>query len=211
MTNHDLHSQVITWRKAEDKFYQSALSSPELYTDGVRLVRAIANSLQQVNQPEVLVEAYLGYELDQIGVMADELALSRADFLDFELALQAAFYLRYQEILRVQDEVDLQTRLGQARAQRAEWVTLYDYETQRQGRVFFQKLEMRLSDGLGLYTAVELDYERGRIYVLEPLQLDPATGDPLRGVAPPTPRQEFRTREELTMAVAKLRDKHSNE
>jgi hypothetical protein len=40
--------------------------------------------------------------------------------------------------------------------------------------------------------------------------LDPATGEPLRGVAPSDPRQEFATREELVAAVAALRAKYSN-
>jgi hypothetical protein len=125
------------------------------------------------------------------------------------LARDAAFYLRYQEILDTQDRARIQIKLAEARQQAAQWVMLYDSETKRQGRTFFQRLEMRLSDGLGLYTAVELDLEKGRVYVVEPIMLNPASGEPLRGVTPPDPRQEFASGEELVAAVARLREKYS--
>jgi len=82
-------------------------------------------------------------------------------------------------------------------------------ETRRYGRTFFWRLEMRLSDGFGLYTASELDWERGHIYVVEPMLLDPATSQPRRGAAPPAPRQEFATHEELIRAVEALHEKYA--
>ncbi|MBE7551172.1 MAG: hypothetical protein HS126_08875 [Anaerolineales bacterium] len=209
MTEQEIQALALAWRKAEDRFYQAALNMPEVYADGIRLVRALASSLEQVVEANELVEVYQGYDLDQVGLIADKLALAHGDFIDFELARDAAFYLRYQEILDRQDQARVQARLAEAQAQGAQWVTLYDNETRRQGRTFFQRLEMRLPDGLGLYTAVELDLEKGRVYVVEPIMLDPATGDPRRGVAPPDPREEFRTREELAEAVARLREKYS--
>ena len=209
MTEQEIQAQAMTWRKAEDRFYQSALNMPEVYTDGIRLVRSLANHLNQMVEAEQLVEAYQNFDLDQVGLIAEELALSHSDFMDFELARDAAFYLRYQEILDAQDRARIQIKLTEARQQAAQWATLYDSETKRQGRTFFQRLEMRLSDGLGLYTAVELDLEKGRVYVVEPIALDPATGEPLRGVTPPDLRQQFATREELAAAVAKLREKYS--
>ncbi|NWG75131.1 MAG: hypothetical protein HXY24_11075, partial [Rubrivivax sp.] len=196
-------------RKAEDRFYQAALNMPEVYVDGIRLVRAIASSLDQMVEVNGLVEVYQSYDLDQVGLIADELALAHGDFIDFELARDAAFYLRYQEILDQQDQARVQARLAEARAQGAQWVTLYDNETRRQGRTYFQRLEMRLPDGLGLYTAVELDLEKGRVYVVEPIMLDPATGEPQREVTAPDPREEFRTREELEAAATRLREKYN--
>jgi hypothetical protein len=144
-----------------------------------------------------------------VGRIADELAVAQVDFVDFELTRDAAFYLRYQEILDRQDQARIQIRLAEAQAQGTQWVTLYDNEAKRQGRAFFQRLEMRLPDGLGLYTALELDMEKGRVYVVEPLMLDPATGEPLPGMAAPDPREEFSSREEFTAAAAALRKKYS--
>ena len=209
MTEQEIQTQALAWRKAEDRFYQSVLNAPEIYTAGIRLVRALTNSLAHLVEPEALVEAYQNFDLDQVSPIADELAVAQVDFVDFEMARDAAFYLRYQEILDLQDQARVQARLAEAQAQGTQWVTLYDNETKRQGRAFFQRLEMRLPDGLGLYTAVELDLEKGRVYVVEPLRLDPATGEPLRGVPPPDPRQEFSSREEFTAAAAALRKKYS--
>lgn len=209
MAEQEIQALALTWRKAEDRFYQAALNTPEVYADGIRLVRALANSLSHVAEADELVQLYQNYDLDHIGLIADELALAHGDFIDFELARDAAFYLRYQEILDQQDQARIQARLAEAQAQGAEWVTLYDNETRRQGRTYFQRLEMRLPDGLGLYTAVELDLEKGRVYVVEPMFLNPSTGEPRRGVTPPDPREEFRTREELATAVARLREKYS--
>lgn len=208
MTEPEIQAQALTWRKAEDRFYQSVLNAPEIYTVGIRLVRAIANNLAAVVEPETLVQVYRQFELEQVGLIADELDLAQADFVDFELARDAAFYLRYQEILDQQDQTRVQASLAEAEAAGAQWVTLYDNETKRQGRAFFQRLEMRLPDGLGLYTGVELDMEKGRVYVVEPIMLDPASGEPRRGVPAPDPREEFSSREEFNAAVARLGKKY---
>ena len=68
---------------------------------------------------------------------------------------------------------------------------------------------MHLSSGMGLYSAIELDWEKGRLYVVEPIVLDPATGEPMRKVRPPDPRQEFTTHEEMAAVLATLREKYS--
>jgi hypothetical protein len=209
MTKQEIQAQALAWRKAEDRFYQSALTIPEVYTDSIRLVRALADGLNSIAEAESLLQAYQNFDLDQVELSAEKLALPHLDFIDFELARDAAFYLRYQEILETQDRAGIQTRLAEAQVEGAQWVMLYNNETKRQGRTFFQRLEMHLPDGLGLYTAVELDWEKGRVYVVEPIMLDPASGEPRRGVMPPDPRQEFATREELAAAVARLREKYS--
>ena len=209
MTEQTVATQALAWRKAEDRFYQSVLNAPEFYTVGIRLVRAVANSLAAVVEPEALVEAYQQFELEQVGLIADEMDLAQVDFVDFTLARDTAFYLRYQEILDQQDQARVQANLAEAGAAGVQWVTLYDNETKRQGRAFFQRLEMRLPDGLGLYTGVELDMEKGRVYVVEPIMLDPASGEPRRGVPAPDPREEFSSREAFNAAVVRLREKYS--
>jgi hypothetical protein len=208
MTENEIHQQIAAWRKGEDRYYQAVLVEPELYTVGIQLVRAVVNRLSHLTEVEALVEAYHQFQTGDLVAIAEEMDLPRRYFLNYDLAREAAFYLRYQEILEAQAQTDMQAHIAVAQTQGVEWVTLYDNETSRHGQTFFQKLEMHLPDGLGLYTAVELDWEQGRVYVLEPLWLDPATGQPQPGIAPPNPKQEFTTREELAAAVAKLRDKY---
>src|SRR5262249_30615346 len=145
---------------------------------------------------------------DYVIPIADTLGAPQVMLLDYQLALGAAFYLRAQEIQEDGARADLRARLEAARAQGQRWVVLDERETRRYGKTFFRRLEMRLRDGFSLYIASELDWEKGHIYVLEPMLLDPDTGQPHRGVSP-EPRQEFATHEELTRAVETLREKYS--
>ncbi|MCL4298783.1 MAG: hypothetical protein KJ077_23800 [Anaerolineae bacterium] len=205
----EITAQVNTWRKMEDKYYASVLNVPEFYMAGIRLVRAVVDCLKDVTSPAALLDTYRRTGVDLVAEVADGLDVPQLAFLNYDLARDTAFYLRYQEIMEAQAEVEVKARIATARAEGAEWAVLYDNETSRHGHSFFQRLEIHLPDGLGLYTAVELDWEKGRLYVLEPLALDPDTGQPRRGVAPPDSRQEFTTRAELAAAVAVLREKYS--
>ena len=68
---------------------------------------------------------------------------------------------------------------------------------------------MHLSDGLSLHIASELDFEKGRIYSLEPMVLDLKTGRIKNDSASPDPRQEIFTEEKLMSEVVRLREKYS--
>ena len=211
MAKSELETYVSSWRKAEDRFYQSVLNAPELYTDGIRLVRSLTDHLAEIQEVEALPAAYVQFDTERIAAIAESLELILRDFINYELARDAAFYLRYQEILEAKAQAEIQARIAEAHAQGAEWVVLYNHETPGPGRPPFQRLEMHLPDGLALYTAIELDWEKGRVYVVEPLVLDPTTGLPQRGVAPPDPKQEFTTRAEMMALAVALREKYSAE
>ncbi len=205
----ELSAQVNSWRKMEDKYYAAVLNVPELYMAGIRLVRAVVDRLSDATTGEALLAAYRQTDVDFVADVADELDVPQFAFLNYDLARDTAFYLRYQEILEAQAEASVQAKIVEARAAGLEWVVLFDNETKSQGHSFFQRLEMHLPDGIGLYTAIELDWEKGRLYVVEPLVLDVETGKPRPGIAPPDPRQEFTRRAELAAAVAALREKYS--
>ena len=211
METHDLLQTYLNqWRKAEDKFYGAALSAPELYMAGIKLVRGIVGTLADIETVESLLEAYPDrVSIDQVEAVGEQLEIAQRDFLDYNLAREAAFYLRYQEILGTQAKNDIQAKIKAARDGREAWVTLYNKEQPGRGVTFFQRLEMHLPDGLGIYSAIELDWEKGRVYVVEPLVLDSATGEPRREIRPPDPRQEFSNHEEMTATLLVLRQKYS--
>jgi hypothetical protein len=209
MDQQKLSTHLASWRKAEDKFYGAALSAPEIYTAGVQLVRGIVNSLRDVESVEALLEAYTDSTIQQVVDVAEALNITHRDFLDYNLARDAAFYLRHQEILEAQAKAGVEARLEEARRRGAEWVTLYHVEQEGRGVTFFQRLEMVLSTGVGIYSAIELDWEKGRMYVVEPMLLDPATGEPRRKLPPPDPRQEFTSLADMDEALAALRKKYS--
>lgn len=209
MDEQNLTTHLANWRKAEDKFYGAALSAPEIYTAGVQLVRGIANSLADVESVEALLEAYADSTIQQVVDVAEALNITHRDFLDYNLARDAAFYLRHREILEAQAKAGVEARLAEAQRRGDEWVTLYHVEQEGRGVTFFQRLEMVLSTGVGIYSAIELDWEKGRMYVVEPMMLDPATGEPRRELPPPDPRQEFTTLVDMDEALAALRKKYS--
>jgi hypothetical protein len=209
MDQQNLSTQLANWRKAEDKFYGAALSAPEIYTSGVQLVRGIANSLSEVESVEALLEAYADSSIQQVVDLAEALDIRHRDFLDYNLARAAAFYLRHREILEAQAKAGVEARLEEARRRGDEWVTLYHVEQEGRGVTFFQQLDMVLSTGVGIYSAIELDWEKGRMYVVEPMMLDPTTGEPRRESRPPDPRQEFTSLADMDEALAVLRKKYS--
>jgi len=208
MNNQELQAYIAELRSIEDQFFRSVLNDSDSYMLGIRLVRAVADSLKPIADLTTLVEYFQRTGSDYVIPIADTLGAPQVMLLDYQLALGAAFYLRAQEIQEGSTRADLQARLDAARAQGQRWLVLDERETRRYGRTFFRRLEMRLSDGFGLYTASELDWEKGHLYVLEPMLLDTDTGQPRRGIAPPEPRQEFATHEELMRAVEALREKY---
>ena len=209
MAKDKIQTYLPAWRQAEDRFYGSVMNAPELYTEGIHLVRAIADSLKHVEDTAALAEAYPQTDIRRVADIADGMELLLRDFLDYNLARDAAFYLRYREILEAKAQAEVLAQLAAARSRGDRWVTLYHNETPRQGFTFFQRLEMHVADGIGIYSAIELDWEKGRVYVVEPVALDPDTGLLQKGASAPDPRLEFATREEMIVAIAVLRKKYS--
>ena len=209
MDSNEIQAYTAEWRAIEDRFYRQILNDPDLYMLGIRLVRAVADSLQEIDDLGTLVERFQRTGSDEAAAIADTLDAPQVVLLDCQLALGAGFYLRAQEIQERGARADFQARLADARARGLRWVALYDQETRRHGHTFFQRLEMRLSDGFSLRSASEMDWEKGRVYVLEPLLLDLATGLPRRGVPAPAPRQEFATRTALMDALDALREQYA--
>ena len=208
MDNKELQAYTAEWRAIEDRFYRQVLSDADLYMVGIRLVRAVADTLQTTDDLAALVERFQRSSSDDVAAIADTLDEPQVVLLDCQLALGAAFYLRAQEIQQARAQADFQARIAAARAQGQRWVALYDQESRRHGHSFFQRLDMRLSDGFSLRSASEMDWEKGRIFVVEPLLLDPATGQPRRDLPAPEPQQEFATRAELARALEALREKY---
>jgi hypothetical protein len=207
----EIQAYVTEWRTMEDRFYRTVMGAADLYMLGIRLVRAIADTLAPVDDLAALVERFGRTGTDDVIPIADALDAPQVVLLDYQLALGAAFYLRAQEIQEARAEADLRQRIETARAQGHAWVVLADCETRRYGKVFFQRLEMRLPDGFGLLTSSEMDWERGRIYVVEPLLLDPHTGRRRTGTPPPELPRVCATPDEMWQVAAELRHKYAPE
>lgn len=194
---------MAEWRAMEDRFYRSILAG-DLYMLGIRLVRAIAETLAPAEDLETLVARFQRTTTGDVIPIADALEAPQVLLLDYQLALGAAFYLRARELQEAAAGADLRERIEAARAQGQTWVLLADRQTRRYGKAMFQRLEMRLPDGFGIYTASELDWEKGWVYVLQPLRLDPRTGR-RSGATSLGLSREYATLEELQQAAGALR------
>ena len=208
MTAAEIREHLIELRRLEDQFYRTVLNETDVYMLAIRLVRAIADSLQPVADLAALIERYQRTSADDVIPIAEALEAPQVVMLDYQLALGAAFYLRAQEIQEANAQAEVLRRLAAARAQGQRWAVVYDHERKRYGKSLFQRLEMRLSDGFSLYAASELDMEKGLVHALEPMWLDPATGKQRPETPPPELRQEYATREAMLEAVEALRRKY---
>ena len=205
----EIREYLVELRRAEDEFFRTVLNDTDLYMLAIRLVRAIADSLQAVADLPTLIERFQRSDADTVIPIADALDTPQVMVLDYRLALAAAFYLRAQEIQEQDTQADFQKRLAEARAQGRSWALIFDHEQKRYGKLLFRRLEVRVADGLSLYTGSELDLEKGLIYALEPMWLDPASGKPRQGLALPEPPREFATREALLAAAAAFRQAYA--
>ena len=208
MTAQETREYLAELRKIEDRFYRTVLNDPEMYMLGIRLVRAIADSLKPISDLETLVEHFRRASSDDVVPIADALNAPAVLLLDYQLALGAAYYLRAQEIQEERGRAAMQGRIIEAQANGQNWVLVFNDEQTRYGKPFARRLEMRVSDGFSLYSGSELDLETGLVYVVEPMWIDLVTGKQRQDVTLAEPRQEFATHEAMMEAAAALRRKY---
>jgi hypothetical protein len=163
------------WTEAEARLYPVVLVRPELYERYIRLVRAIADELAAtVEGIDALAARYEGAE-ELAREVAGRVGVPEGD-MDFGLVAGAAFAHRYREALQDQHRDEARERIRVAR-ERGE-TSVMVYETGSRGVPPYRRLEMRLADGAGIHSFVELDPETGNaVYGLEQIQLDAQTGD----------------------------------
>ena len=185
-----LEEAVRRWRAAEQRLYPAVVSSPEGYDRYVALVRAVTDELGSVRSTEALVDAYV----DGVDIAADAARshMLPTEGLDLDLALGAAFCLRYRELVAETRREEVQRRVSEAMAQGEEWVVIREAPPWLQSPFPpWRRLEMHLPEGNGLHTWVEESLgDEGVEYGVEVVKLDPGTGRWLSG-QPVVDRQTF--------------------
>lgn len=165
------------WRAAEQRLYPIVILWPEGYERYLSLIRAVADELRSIRTAEGLADAYAG------GVeLASSVALREAlptEGLELELAMGAACCLRYREVCAEMRREEAARRVGEARAQRREWV-MVDEPRPWQDAVIppYRRMDMHLPEGTGFHVWVEQSPDQaGLEYGVEVVQLDPTTGE----------------------------------
>lgn len=175
-----LEEAVRRWRAAEQRLYPAVVSSPEGYDRYVALVRAVTDELGSVRSTEALVDVYV----DGVDVAA---AAARSHMstegLDLDLALGAAFCLRYRELVAETRREEVQRGVEEAVARGEEWVVIKEAPPWLQSPFPpWRRLEMHLPEGNGLHTWVEESLgDEGVEYGVEVVPLDPRTGQWVSG------------------------------
>jgi hypothetical protein len=209
MNQRELKAYIAELRKIEDDYYREVLGDAELYIVGIRLVRAIADTLRSLTTVQRLITRFKRTGSDYVGPIAETLNTPRALFINYQKALGAAFYLRMQELEEDQARSAWLQRVTEASGHAAGWIVVYDLEQQRYGRKFAHRLEMHVPEGLSIRTWSDLDWEKGLIYIVEPLLLDPLTGKPRHDAKLTETSQEFTTPAEMRAAAQALKTKLS--
>lgn len=171
-----LEEAVRGWQAAEQRLYPAAMGVPEAYERYVALVRAVADELGAVRDPQALADAYLA----GVGIVA---AAARrrgmsTQGLQLEMAAGAAFCIRYREIMAEGRREEVARRVQAARAGGKQWVTIHQTQPGPGGPFPpWRRLEMHLPEGTGLHIWMEESLEHSGVeYGVEVVPLDPYTG-----------------------------------
>lgn len=206
-----IQEAVRRWRSAEQGLYPAVLAAPEQYDQYLVLVRAICDELGSIRSVEALVEAF-----ERVDDLAAQVARSRnlsIQGLNGDLAVGAAFCLRYREVAMETRRAEVRRRVGEARARGERWVLLEETSARPQG--FFppwRSLQMHLPEGTGLHCWVEESLSGdgdGVEYGVEIVELDPETGQWLAG-RPAVDRQTFTDHQAWQQAVNGLRARYDS-
>jgi hypothetical protein len=174
----DLPPEVLLrWRAAEEQLYPVVMVRPDLYERSIELVRSVADELRAFTTPAELLEGFgSANEIAARVVRRESIAV---EGVDLALATTAAFSLRYRELVGEVARGQAIERIRAARERGDTWVVLHESGTPEQApAVPYRRLEMHLGDGAGLHVFIQQDPETAApLYGVEPVQLDPQTGD----------------------------------
>jgi hypothetical protein len=176
LSSPSLEDAVRRWQAAEQQLYPAAMGSPEAYERYVALVRAVADELGAVRDPQALADAYL-VSAGITAAAARRRAISTRG-LQLEMAAGAAFCIRYREIVAEMGRVEVARRLHEARAGGEHWVTIQETQPGPNGPFPpWRRIEMHLPEGTGLHMWMEESLEHSGVeYGVELVPLDPDTG-----------------------------------
>jgi hypothetical protein len=152
---------------------------PDLYERSIELVRSIADELREHTTPAALLEAFGRADEVAAQVIRRESLEHQVEGVDLVLATTAAFSLRYRELVGEVAREQALERIRAARERGDAWVVVHESGTLQQApAVAYRRLEMHLGSGAGLHVFVQQDPETAApVYAVEPVQLDPQTGD----------------------------------
>jgi len=200
----EIETLLAEWRGSEAKLYPMVVVNPHQYETNLSLVRAMTDDLSEVSRVDDLVGEY-ERRLELLSASVDRLEVAAPSMDVAPLLIDAAFLNRYREIPGEHQETEAARRIAEAGDGPA-WVELGKAgDDGPAAATGFQHVEMRLPDGLGRYTYIDIDPASYMpLYGIDILQLEPTTGEQLDTSARPE-RRHFMDREEWLAAIAEVK------
>ena len=161
------------WTEAERRLYPLVTTVPDLYVAAVRVVRAVADGLDDVSSHAELVERWSARHsaLDE-AQMATDLIVPRE--VPQESILGSAFALRDREVSVQREQEERREQVRIARAGGRSWAVLHERGDVNRGLADpYQCIELYLPMGLALVSAVEPNPDTAAAnYVLSVVEMD---------------------------------------
>jgi hypothetical protein len=182
---------LARWSAAERQIYPLALAAPDVYLRHVALVRAVADELHSLTRAPELFDAHTAAAALAARV-AERNGVPAAD-VSLDHVAGAAFALRYREVVALERLEEVERLVRSAKQRGEEWVVILEEGPEEDSPAPpYERVLMHLPDGAGLRVFVELDADMASPrYGIEALQLDPRTGRPVPGRAPPASPRTF--------------------
>ena len=144
------------WNESERRLYPTATTNPDAYQSAVKLVRAVADALVDVEGLGELAQRW-EYRSDVLDAAVGATGETVAYGLSEEIA-GAGFLLRRRELLAEQSERRRQELVAAAQRSGEAWVTIHEQGDRRAGLVDpYQCVELHLPTGLAVVSMVEPD------------------------------------------------------
>lgn len=176
--SHPRQELLDEWSAAERRLALLAVADPDGYVAHLGVVERVVDRLAECHDLAELVDAYA----ERDAILDALLPRSRGRFNAGSLA-GAAWMVRYRQLDAAARRRQIEERIAEARRRGESWVTLWETDPEPPSPPFrpYERMEMRLADGVGLRVAVDIDPDSYQpIYSAETVRLDPRDGSPAR-------------------------------
>ena len=145
------------WNESERRLYPVATTNPDAYQSAVRLVRAVADALAEVEDLDALAEGW-----ERRSELVDEAVRVTGDIAAYRLGESevagAGFAMRRRELLAERAERRRRERIAAARQAGQVWAVVHEQGDLGSGLLNpYQCIELHLATGLAVVSTVEPD------------------------------------------------------
>jgi len=145
------------WNESERRLYPVATTNPDAYQSAVRLVRAVADALAEVEDLDGLAERW-----ESRSELMDEAVRVTGDIAGYRLpepeVVGAGFAMRRRELLAERAERRRRERIVAARRAGQAWAVVHEQGDLGSGLVDpYQCIELHVATGLAVVSTVEPD------------------------------------------------------